>query len=53
MLFLPNTGADVVDRVTLGAVATVHHPRLGHGVLPQTDPANIERLVEHVHAFVP
>jgi uroporphyrinogen decarboxylase len=28
-----------------------HIFNLGHGVLPQTDPAILERLVEHVHAW--
>ena len=26
-----------------------HVFNLGHGVLPQTDPADLARLVEHVH----
>jgi uroporphyrinogen decarboxylase len=30
-----------------------HVFNLGHGVLPETDPATLERLVEHVHAWRP
>jgi uroporphyrinogen decarboxylase len=46
----------VAERATdvLGKTSGHKHIfNLGHGVLPQTDPSNIERLVEHVHAFVP
>jgi uroporphyrinogen decarboxylase len=46
----------VAERATdvLGKTSGQKHIfNLGHGVLPQTDPSNIERLVEHVHAFVP
>jgi uroporphyrinogen decarboxylase len=30
-----------------------HIFNLGHGVLPQTDPGQLARLVEHIHAFQP
>lgn len=32
---------------------SAHVFNLGHGVLPETDPAVLERLVDHVHAWVP
>jgi uroporphyrinogen decarboxylase len=37
------------DVLTLGRVAEGHVFNLGHGVLPETDPDVLARLVEHVH----
>jgi len=47
----------VAGRATEVLVANGGRPghvfNLGHGVLPETDPAILERLVEHVHGFAP
>jgi uroporphyrinogen decarboxylase len=47
----------VAPRATEVLVANGGRPghifNLGHGVLPETDPAILEHLVEHVHGFAP
>ncbi len=40
-----------VDRVLLEGLGGPHIFNLGHGIFPQTDPDNVERLVERVRAF--
>jgi uroporphyrinogen decarboxylase len=38
------------DRVLDQAGTTGHIFNLGHGILPQTNPDQVKRLVDHVHA---
>jgi uroporphyrinogen decarboxylase len=38
------------DVLARGRTAEGHIFNLGHGVLPETDPDTLARLVEHVHA---
>lgn len=45
--------AHVDDVLTRGTSAPSHVLNLGHGVPPETDPAVLTRLVEHVHAWRP
>ena len=40
--------AEIIDA---GRAAKGHVFNLGHGVLPSTDPAQLERLTEFVHAY--
>jgi len=54
---LPAAGWDVTrpaaDDVLRRGGGSAHVFNLGHGVLPETDPEVLERLVEHVHAWRP
>jgi len=55
MLFAPtdvllSSAADVLDA---GAAAPGHVFNLGHGVLPDTDPDALARLVDFVHSYEP
>ena len=51
-------GSDAVEAATLrilaeGRTAAGHVFNLGHGVLPETEPGVLQRLVELVHTWVP
>ncbi len=54
---LPAAGWEVTcpaaDDVLRRGGGSAHVFNLGHGVLPETDPEVLERLVEHVHAWRP
>ena len=41
------------DAVLRRGGGSAHVFNLGHGVLPETDPEVLERLVEHVHGWRP
>ena len=41
---------EAADRVLDQAGTTGHIFNLGHGILPQTNPDQVKRLVDHVHA---
>ena len=45
----PVLAAHVDDVLRRGAAARAHIVNLGHGVPPDTDPAVLTRIVEHVH----